>query len=215
MTKKIAIVDYGLGNILSIKRAFEQFRVECMLIDNPALLHHFDAIILPGVGAFKDGMAGLKKIGFIEEIRHFVHFKKPILGICLGMQLLFEQSEEFGCHAGLGLIEGRVMRLPLLTTNNESHRIPHVGWSSLTKTFAHPLFSSLKNSDEYYFCHSYSAYPVDEKNITATYDYGGHRITAAVEKDHIYGFQFHPEKSGKAGLDLIKNFLYFAELLTE
>lgn len=210
--KKIAILDYGIGNLLSIKRSIEQYPVAADIIHEPDQMHSFDAVILPGVGAFKDGMIELTKNNFIHAINAFVTQNKPLLGICLGMQLLFEYSEEFGHYPGLGLVEGGVVKLPSLTINNVPQRIPHVGWSQVLP-LQDSLFSALPSNREYYFCHSYAAKPISQKIIIANYQYGGHNITAAIKQNNIYGFQFHPEKSARAGLVLIEKFLQETNLI--
>lgn len=210
--KRIAIIDYGLGNLLSIKRAIERFTTNVSIIDDASELFSYDAAILPGVGAFKDGMLGLERRGFIDAIKQYATLEKPLLGICLGMQLLFDSSEEFGFCSGLNLIEGQVSKIPANNVNQTTLRIPHVGWSPVISK-ANSFFSNVPSNMEYYFCHSYAANPARNNCTIAKYEYGGHMITAAVNSNNIYGFQFHPEKSGNAGLILIEKFLQHTRIL--
>lgn len=212
MNKIIGIVDYDAGNLLSIKRAIEQFNVRTCIIKKPEEMGGFDALVLPGVGAFKDGMKNLNERGFIEGIKQYAAANRPVLGICLGMQLLFESSEEFGYCSGLGLLAGNVTRLPEGMGSLHAQRVPHVGWSSLHTNYP-ALFEGLPEKVEYYFCHSYAVNPKYKEQIIANYSFGKDLITAAVKRGSIYGFQFHPEKSGKAGLQLIEKFLHEIEVI--
>ncbi len=182
------------------------------VIEEGEQIELYDGLILPGVGAFQDGMNGLAERGFIAAIQKYLALNRPLLGICLGMQLLFESSEEFGYCRGLGLIEGTVNKLPDVTVEQEPQRIPHIGWSHIVAN-NHQIFSNLMPMAEYYFCHSYAAYPRTLEHRIAHYYLGGHSVLAAVNKNQVYGFQFHPEKSGKAGLKLIENFLQTTKLL--
>jgi len=206
MSKKIAILDYGVGNLLSIQRAIDQFNIQSVIVPSLKESIDYDAMILPGVGAFKDGMHALLQQELVDAIKTYASWKRPILGICLGMQLLFESSEEFGYSLGLGLLQGKVVKLPTLTVEQQLQKIPHVGWSNVMQNM-NPLFSGIHAEAEYYFCHSYAVHSTQLKNNVTYYSYGGHKIMAAVTMNNIYGVQFHPEKSGKAGLQLIQNFL--------
>ncbi len=207
MTKKIGIIDYAAGNLLSIKRAIESFNLNAIIVERCTEVFSCDALILPGVGAFRDGMRKLEEHGFVEHIREYISHDRPLLGICLGMQLLFENSDEFGYCSGLGLIKGAVKKLPTHTTNHVAQKIPHIGWSAVNAT-QESLFADIPKNAEYYFCHSFEVHPVNGDHAIAYYEYGGHQVTAAVNSNSIYGFQFHPEKSGLPGLRLIKCFLH-------
>ncbi|MEG2038508.1 MAG: imidazole glycerol phosphate synthase subunit HisH [Oscillospiraceae bacterium] len=194
----IAIVDYGAGNLFSVKNAFDFLGFESKLTDNKDDLIEADGIILPGVGAFTDAMKKLEQTGLISVIKEQVQYK-PLLGICLGMQLLFDKGYEFGAFAGLGLIPGEVRLL-----NANGYKIPHMGWNSLQIEHNNPLTEGINEGDYVYFVHSYMAH-TEEQYITATCDYC-EKVTAMVSNGNIYGAQFHPEKSGDVGLHILRNF---------
>lgn len=213
MTKaSIAVVDYGLGNLFSVKRAFEFCGANNAIItNNPEIILKSDLVVLPGVGAFAEGMLGIKQSGLDGVLREFANTGKPLLGICLGMQLLATLSQEFGENEGLGLIDGTVRAIPVLSILGEQMKVPFIGWSNLKapqkNNEGHGLLDSLDVDKSVYFVHSYQFIPRDRKNILAIYEYGGHEITAAVQKDNILGLQFHPEKSGEMGLKILKTFI--------
>lgn len=192
---EIAIIDYGLGNLYSIYKAFAYLEIPAHITDNPKTLHEASALVLPGVGAFEDGMRGLKERGFIEELLRFAQLRKPILGVCLGMQMLMDESFEMGQHQGLGLIAGSVK--PFENQENTEHiKIPHMGWNNVTG------FSP----GTYYFVHSFY---VDVKNTAhqvGTTQYGSYSFCSIIQKDNILGCQFHPEKSALPGLRFLKTF---------
>lgn len=202
----VHIIDYGLSNLLSVQRAVEKVGHTPTLATSPQALRGARAIILPGVGAFRDGMAGLARLDLIAPLRSAAEGGTPILGICLGMQMLFAQSEEFGLHPGLGLIPGRVTRLPAQGPGGAPLRIPHVGWAQLENP-NHPAFRGLAPHSEVYFVHSYAAQPENPAHLAATATCGGHTITAAAANGAVLGCQFHPEKSGPAGLSILQSFL--------
>lgn len=211
---KIFVVDYGFGNLFSIAKAFKYFNVDVKISDKSIEIKKSQAIILPGVGAFGDGIKGLKEKGFIEPIADFVASKKPLLGICLGMQFLFEYSTEFGQHKGLGFIKGKVDKIPMFpkTEGFAGYKIPHMGWNELLlplerKNWDGTLFTGIEEYDQVYFVHSYAGIPENEGDILANTEYGGCIITAAIQKNNIMGTQFHPEKSGEVGLNIIKQFI--------
>jgi glutamine amidotransferase len=210
MKKKVIIVDYGLGNIFSVQRAVEAVGDFNVSVSNKRVeIANADRIILPGVGAFSDGMQGLQKYGLIDELTYFAKSGVPILGICLGMQLLTTSSEEFGNHKGLNLISGSVKRIPNYSTEGEVIKVPFISWAPLEFEGAdasNGLFSGIK-SECVYLVHSYQVIPDDQNTIKASYTYGGHKITAAIRYGNIHGVQFHPEKSGRVGLRILKNFL--------
>ena len=210
--EKIVVVDYGLGNLFSVQRALEHCGASNVCISSSVDdIITADRLILPGVGAFEDGTRGLNKLGLIEPIKSQAIDKKPMLGICLGMQLLATTSQEFGLHAGLNLIPGKV--LPILAENSLGARrkVPFIGWAKLTTSennFSEDIVSDeLSKSQSVYFVHSYYFSPDNVEHLVATYDYQSEKITAAVRSGNIYGFQFHPEKSGEVGLGLLRAFL--------
>lgn len=200
----LAIIDYGMGNLGSVRRACTELGTEVILASDPKELDIADQVILPGVGNFFEGMARLRSAGWIEAIQQqVVENQKPLLGICLGMQLLASYGEEGGLMAGLGLIPGYVRRLDQLGC---SLRIPHVGWNDINLKKPNFLLENIPNGTDFYFVHSYAFEAVETRHISASINYGT-EITAAISNGHIFGVQFHPEKSSKAGRRLLKNFL--------
>ena len=199
-----AIIDYGMGNLLSVQRAFEKCGSDAVIIDNPLELRDAERIVLPGVGAFPDAMDNLRKNGWIEELNRAVLEKEtPILGICLGMQLLADKGYEVRECDGLGYIPGEIIRF---TQTQEKERIPHEGWNEILKREDSPLFDGIADGTNYYFVHSYHFRVANEENIATVTPYCGEFVSSVI-KDNIVGTQFHPEKSQKAGFKLIKNFL--------
>ncbi len=199
----LAIVDYGVGNLFSLRSSLESLGIDACVSGDPEVLRNADRIILPGVGAFEDAIRKLRECGLDELLKELAAAGKPIMGICLGMQLLFDKSYEYGEHDGLGLIAGKV--IPMDGTLPKELKIPQIGWNSLSfKGEKHPIFRDLKDGDHVYFVHSYYAAECDEA-VIATTDYGKD-ITAAVAKGNVMGCQFHPEKSGKIGLSILKAF---------
>ena len=212
MKPSVTIIDYGAGNILSIAKAFEHCGAKVNIADFSQMIKKAVRLILPGVGAFGDGMLGLKKRGFIEPIKSFVDKGKPVMGICLGMQMLLEISEEFGIHKGLGFIPGKVVSLPKRDKNGNSVKIPLIGWYKLSNSnyeeaWESTILESVSVESYYYFAHSYYATPTKDEYRLANYNFNNHTITAVVRARLLYGCQFHPEKSGEAGLTVIRNFL--------
>ena len=201
----IAIVDYKVGNLFSLVGSLKKLGLDCLVTGNKEDLKRADRIILPGVGAFKDALQRLKDSGMYDCLIEEAREGKPLLGICLGMQMLFEKSYEYGEHEGLGLIEGYVRPLKeVFEKKNIRLKVPHMGWNDLAIKKKQPLFKYFGESSSVYFVHSYFA-DTDEQNIAATADYG-FEVTAAVSRKNIYGTQFHPEKSGEAGLKILKAF---------
>ena len=200
----IAIIDYGVGNLFSVEKAFAALGTEVKITNNPAEIKAAEKLVLPGVGAFGDCMKNLEESGLIPLLKEEVAAGKPLLGICVGLQILFEGSEESPEARGLGLIPGKVKRIQA-----EGLKVPHMGWNRLHITEPRQgadLFAGLEQDKEYvYFVHSYFAVPEDKSVVTATTDYG-ETLTAAVQKDNIFAAQFHPEKSGDVGLHIIDNF---------
>ena len=201
----VAIIDYGRGNVRSVKNAVEHCGADAVVTADPQVVDDASHIILPGVGAFGDAMAALQAKGLPETLaRQAVEKGKPFLGICLGMQLLADRSEEHGGHDGLGWIAGDVVRLE---AGLDQLKIPHLGWNDVALAGTHPLFARLKPDQlTFYFVHSYHFRATDAANVLARCDYGA-RFTATVAKDNILGVQFHPEKSQDSGVELLENFV--------
>ena len=201
----IAIIDYGVGNLFSLKSSFAFIDKEAVVTGDPEVIEKCDRIILPGVGAFSDAAKKLKESGLGDIVKEQAAKGKPVLGICLGMQLLFEKSYEYGEHEGLGLIKGNVR--PMADVVGKELKIPHIGWNALIfpkDEEKSPLYKYTNEGDFVYFVHSYYAADCDE-SITAVSEYGA-MITASVQNGNIYGAQFHPEKSGNVGLGILKAF---------
>jgi imidazole glycerol-phosphate synthase subunit HisH len=206
----IAVIDYGRGNIFSISRALEQVGAEYVITNDLDEIDAADKVILPGVGAFGDAMDGLKAVDLVAPLRRLAGTNKPLLGICVGCQLLLESGEEFGSHEGLGLIAGTVKRLPELAPDEPSWaRIPNVGWRHINVNTDNIILKSLGSSDYVYSVHSYAPHPADSDSVAATMTLNGQKISVAVVAGNVMGVQFHPEKSGAAGLRLLKSFSEF------
>ena len=199
----VAIVDYGVGNLFSLRCSFDAIGEEAVVTADPAVMAAADRIVLPGVGAFGDAAEKLRQTGLGDAVIREAKAGKPLLGICLGMQLLLDRSLEFGEHAGLGLIPGTVR--PIADVIAADAKIPHIGWNALTFPKAHPLFGKTAEGDQVYFVHSFYAADCDDSVIART-EYGGAMLTAAVARGNVAGCQFHPEKSGKIGLRILKAF---------
>lgn len=207
--RKVTIIDYGLGNVYSIQQACQYVGANSVLCISAKDVKDADALILPGVGAFGDAMKDLNDLGLRQAVIDFAKTGKPIMGVCLGMQLLFDQSEEFGLHEGLGLIKGKVMRFPP-KYHDTILRVPHIGWNKIfgaEKSWAHTPLNDLPNGEYMYFVHSYFALPAKKEDILSTTVYSNFEYCSAVSHDNVFGFQFHPEKSGKQGLSIYKNFI--------
>ncbi|PJF43845.1 MAG: imidazole glycerol phosphate synthase subunit HisH [Phototrophicales bacterium] len=197
----IAVIDYGAGNLRSVYNALSHLGADVRVIADPKDLASAEKIVLPGVGAFGAGMKALQDTGFIDPIYRAVEAGKPLIGICLGMQYLFERSEEMGEHAGLGLLAGKVIKFP----ENEV-RIPHIGWNQLHIQREHSMFRGIADGSYAYFVHSYYVEPTEPNVVLACTDYGIH-YASVVGKDNIVGIQCHPEKSQSVGLQFLKNFV--------
>ena len=195
------IIDYGMGNLRSVQKAFEHLGVEAAITTNPRDLATADRVILPGVGAFRDAIAELQRLDFVPAIRDAVASGKPFLGICLGLQLLFDVSYEDGEHEGLGIIPGQVVRF----APQPDLKVPHMGWNTLTFQQTHPILNGIAPGSHVYFVHSYHVVPTDPGVIAATSDHGG-PFVAMIAKGNLTATQFHPEKSQTVGLQLLKNF---------
>ncbi len=202
----IALIDYGISNLRSVQKAFEHLDTEVTLIDTPDRLAQADRLILPGVGAFPAGMKGLRVRGLVEPIKQAARDGKPLIGICLGMQLLFDSSDEMGETQGLGVLPGCVIRISGPSSVVHGLKIPHMGWNQLDLVSDHPLVRDLATGSYAYFVHSYAVYPDQHDIILATTDYGG-SFASIVGRNKVCGLQFHPEKSQAVGLKLLRNFL--------
>lgn len=209
---EVAVIDYGVGNLLSVSRALEHCGAKVTVTSDPKSILSAGRVVLPGVGAFADGMAALKANALDTVVRQVAAKGEPLLGICLGMQMLFDESEEFGATTGLGLIAGRVIPIPATTATGESQKIPHIGWNELILpnqkiSWAGDLLSDITPGDSVYFVHSFMAVPTSCTHRLADCAYGGVPISAVAKRDNVMGCQFHPEKSGAVGLRILSNFL--------
>lgn len=213
MNTRVTVIDYGIGNIFSICNALFKCGADVKLSSDPTGIKQADRLVLPGVGAFSDGMKGLRDRGLIDAINCYVDKKRPFLGICLGMQMMMDESEEFGIHEGLGLIHGKVKAVSAVNARGEKHKIPHIGWSSIFPPDQHAprwqdtILSDVQPGVTGYFVHSYEAITDNENHTLAVCDYGGIRVTAVIGSGAVYGCQFHPEKSGQTGLKILKTFM--------
>jgi imidazole glycerol-phosphate synthase subunit HisH len=209
---EVAVIDYGLGNLLSVRRGLEHCGATVVVTSDPDIILSAPRVVLPGVGAFAHGMTELNSRGLDTIVHKVVAQGSVLLGICLGMQMLLDESEEFGKTEGLGLISGRIVPIPSNTINGFSHKIPHIGWNNLV---LHQGFGNWKDSllhevnlgESVYFVHSFMAVPNNPKHRIADCIYGGVSISATIGRDNIYGCQFHPEKSGEVGLKVLRRFL--------
>ena len=209
---EVTVIDYGVGNLLSVQRGLEHCGAKVTLTTDPEKILTAKRVVLPGVGAFANAMQSLDRLGLIAAIRELAQCKTPLLGICLGMQLLLEESEEFAVTAGLGLIPGRVIAVPDQTISGAKQKIPHIGWSALNPSksvvgWEKTLLQDNRSRDAAYFVHSFMAVPTDPKHSIADCLYGGHKIPATIGRDQITGCQFHPEKSGEVGLKILRRFI--------
>ncbi|MBR1535169.1 MAG: imidazole glycerol phosphate synthase subunit HisH [Ruminococcus sp.] len=198
----IAIIDYGVGNLFSLKSSFAAIGQEAVVTSDPAVIASADRLILPGVGAFGDAAQKLRDTGMAEVVKEQAALGKPMMGICLGMQLLFDKSCEYGEHEGLGLIHGNIR--PISEVIERGLKIPHIGWNALNFKKPSKLFKYISEGDCVYFVHSYYAADCAE-STTATAEYSA-ELTASVENGNVYGCQFHPEKSGDVGLNILRAF---------
>jgi glutamine amidotransferase len=201
----IVLIDYDIGNVRSITNAFKKNNVEPILTNDKNTILKADGVILPGVGAFAHGMENLHKFSLVDTLRLYVDTNKPLLGICLGMQMLFEESEEFGKTKGLGFIKGRVIKMPI-----ENKKLPHVSWNEIKSKnikWNNTILDSVEENSDMYFVHSFVAVPKNENNILSVSEYAGFKFCSTVKKNNIYGCQYHPEKSAKNGLRVIENFI--------
>ncbi len=211
---KVVVVDYGMGNIKNVQRGLEKVGATVEVSSCNEVISSADCLVLPGVGAFEAGMNGLREAGVIQAIDEFAQSGKPLLGICLGMQMLLDRSNEHGSHEGLGYIPGVVNEVPHHREGVPVRKIPHIGWSALIHPAHRPdwsdsILGDINVGDYFYFVHSYMAAPDDSKDILAQCEYEGYRITAAIQRANITGLQFHPEKSGELGLRILERFVRY------
>nr|WP_302596575.1 imidazole glycerol phosphate synthase subunit HisH [uncultured Cellulosilyticum sp.] len=204
---KIVIIDYGMGNLKSVQKAFAALNFEAEITHDPKVIQNAHKVVLPGVGAFRDAINQLNETGLTEAIHQAVKAGKPFLGICLGMQLLFDKSYEYGEYEGLKILPGEIIKFreeDMHQVNGEMLKVPHMGWNTLEFTKKSPLFEGLKDESSVYFVHSY--YLQTTADIVSSYTTYGTRIAVSAQKDNVYATQFHPEKSGDVGLQILRNF---------
>ncbi len=202
----IAIIDYGMGNLRSVQKGFERVGCEAVVTGDPKVVLEAERIVLPGVGAFPDCMRNLEQGGFVEPILKVLSDGRPFLGICLGLQLLFTESEEFGIHKGLNVIPGRVVRFPEgMSEGEEELKVPHMGWNQLSIKRCPPAFNGISDGTNFYFVHSFYVQPEDSSVVATTTSYGI-EFCSSIWKDNIVATQFHPEKSQEKGLSILRNF---------
>jgi imidazole glycerol-phosphate synthase subunit HisH len=207
----VTIIDYDAGNLLSVERAFSHLGFTSTVTSKPEDVSGASRLVLPGVGAFGKGMDALNQRGLVDHILEFVRTGRPFLGICLGMQMMMEGGTEFGQHRGLGLIQGDVLQIPATRPDGTSQKRPHIGWNPITpangRDWQNTIFEQTPLETNFYFVHSFAASPVNESHQSAVTDYNGTELTAAIQHKNIIGVQFHPEKSGPAGLNLLQRFM--------
>ena len=204
---EIVIIDYGMGNLRSAQKSFEKVGLPARLSSDPEVVARADKLVLPGVGAFRDCIGNLRGGGFAEPILAHVAAGRPLLGICVGLQLPFSESEEFGRHEGLGIIPGKVVRFPAgMREGGEELKVPHMGWNTLSIRRPAPILTGIAEQSFVYFVHSYYAVPDDPQVIAAETTYGDVTFCASVWKDNVMATQFHPEKSQAVGLEIVRNF---------
>ena len=204
MSQTICIIDYGMGNIHSVQKALQHCGAQTRVTNDPGEIASSAKAVLPGVGAFADAMRELEKQGLVPVILAHLKDNKPFLGICLGMQLLFEQSEESKGTRGLGVFRGKVRRF----SDQQRLKVPHMGWNQVRQRLPHPLWEDIPGGERFYFVHSYYVAPADDTNIAGSTDYGID-FTSAVAHENLFAVQFHPEKSQRPGLALLRNFLHW------
>lgn len=214
MTNIVTLIDYGIGNLLSVERALRHVGADFRVARTADEINAAGKLVLPGVGAFTSCTEELQKRGLTAAVRGAVAAEKPLLGICVGMQMLFDTSEEFGINPGLGFVAGNVKAIPSVDRNGQPHKIPHIGWTSLTlppsrNSWSGTLLDGIPDAAEVYYVHSFTAHPANESDRLADSAYGGQRLSAAVQRGNLWGVQFHPEKSGPVGLKILENFTKF------
>jgi len=198
----ILVVDYGMGNLRSVSKALEHLKAEVLVSSNPADFKKAEKLVVPGVGAFGDAAKELSRLKLDRAVKDFIESGKACLGICLGLQLLFESSEENPGAKGLGVFPGKVRQI-----SSKQVKVPHMGWNQMELRQTHPLLNGVADQSYFYFVHSFYAVPENEELIAGSCEYGGESLTAAVARENVFATQFHPEKSQQAGLMILKNFL--------
>lgn len=212
MAKRIVVVDYGVGNLYSVRRALEvSGAAEVIVSGDPLAIGEADGLVLPGVGAFADGMRGLRDRNLIEPISAFARSGRSLLGICLGMQMLVTSSEEFGTHEGLDLIPGEVVAIPNRSVEGQQLKVPFIGWADIVPgnvdAYASSVLRAAESKGGVYLVHSFHVRPSVPEHLLATYSFGGHSVTAAIQCNNVIGLQFHPERSGRVGLAIMRRFV--------
>lgn len=204
--KKIAIIDYQMSNLFSVQHACEHLHIQAEITSDPQVIAAADGAILPGVGAFADAMKNLNRLGLDKTIKAFVSSGKPLIGVCLGMQLLMTSSEEFGLHSGLDIIKGEVKKIPSHNSQNELIKIPQIGWNKIyqppQQTWLNTPLAQVKNNAYMYFVHSFCVFPKLAQNILSLTNYGGFEYCSSMMKDNVFAAQYHPEKSGPDGISI-------------
>jgi len=205
---RIAVVDFGAGNLRSVAKALERSGVNPEVTSDPAAVARAAGVVLPGVGAFADAVASLARTGLDDAVRERLAAGRPYLGLCLGLQVLFDEGDEHGVTPGLGILPGRIERFPDRTPDGEPLRVPHIGWNNVKFSGNHPMLSKLPDEDCFYFVHSYRALPQRASDVVGRVDYGG-EFAAAVAREGMFAVQFHPEKSQSAGRRLLDAFAHW------
>jgi len=205
---RIAVVDFGAGNLRSVAKALERSGVNPEVTSDPAAVARAAGVVLPGVGAFADAVASLARTGLDDAVRERLAAGRPYLGLCLGLQVLFDEGDEHGVTPGLGILPGRIERFPDRTPDGEPLRVPHIGWNNVKFSGDHPMLSKLPDEDCFYFVHSYRALPQRASDVVGRVDYGG-EFAAAVAREGMFAVQFHPEKSQSAGRRLLDAFAHW------
>jgi glutamine amidotransferase len=212
--RRVTVIDYGVGNLHNVCCAFEHCGAEVILATDADRIIRAERLVLPGVGAFADGMHGLQEIGAVDAIRLHARSGRPFLGICLGMQMMLDRSSEFGSTGGLSLLPGEVVPIPALGEDGAQHKIPRIGWEQLLlpegrADWEKSILQGVTSGQSVYFVHSFMAAPANPQHRLADYDYDGIKVCAAIQNGNLYGCQFHPEKSGEVGLEILRNFVAF------
>ena len=208
--RRIALVDYGAGNLRSVAKALERSGLAVVVSDAPEVVRAADGVVLPGVGAFADAVKALRGSGLEEAVKEAIEDGRPYLGLCFGLQLLFDEGDEHGTTRGFGILPGRVERFPSVGPDGETLRVPHIGWNSVRFSGEHPMLEHLPEREHFYFVHSYRPVPSDPGIVVGRTDYGG-EFAAAVARGSIFAVQFHPEKSQAAGKRLLDAFRMWVE----
>jgi len=202
---RIALVDYGAGNLRSVGKALERAGLDVQVTGDAGAVRSADGVVLPGVGAFKDSLESLREAGLVDAVKEAIVARRPYLGLCLGLQLLFEEGDEHGVTQGLGVLRGRVEHFGEKDADGTRLRVPHIGWNEVRFSGDHPMLTGLPESDHFYFVHSYRAVPLDSSDVVGRTEYGG-EFASAVAREGLFAVQFHPEKSQAAGKRLLESY---------